>query len=509
MIRFSEKCGYGFGDMASSMFWKLFGTYLLVFYTDIYGLEAAAVGTMFLVTRAWDSFFDPLVGILSDRVKSRFGKFRPFLFYVAIPFGVIGVFTFFTPDFTHTGKLIYAYITYSLMMMVYSLINVPYASLLGVISPNPADRTVLSSYRMLFAYIGSLIVYLIFMPLVGFFSGGPDATIEDKQYGWTMAVGVVALICVILFLCCGLLTKERVVSEVSDEEKRSLKIDIKDLLHNKPWWLLFGTSVGIQVFFSIRDGATIYYFKYFLNEESIGGFQLFSLSFTLSSLFLAFGQITNIIGVLLAAPVANRFGKKETFATACTLMVLISIVFYYLDNTDIWLIFIIGNILSVFGGMLFPIMWSMYADCADYSESKTGRRSTGLIFSASSMSQKLGWAFGSAVTGWLLTFFGFQANAVQDEQTIEGIKLFQSYLPAVAGLLAVFFIVLYPLGAVRMREIVRKLAIIRAKNFTVSDDQDFDKHVTDAHEKVGTTKSQNQASPDTSTQGTNKEATSS
>lgn len=353
MISFKEKVGYGFGDMASSMFWKLFGTYLMIFYTDVYGLEAAAVGTMFLITRVWDSFFDPFVGILSDRTRSRFGKFRPYLFYVAVPFGVMGIITFFTPDFGHTGKLIYAYITYSLMMMVYSLINVPYASLLGVMSPNPADRTVLSSYRMLFAYLGSLIAYLIFMPMLDIFSGG-DTAPEAQQRAWTMAVGVIAVMCIILFIGCGAFTKERVVSEESEEAKRSLKADLRDLLHNKPWWLLFGASVGMLVFFSIRDGATLYYFKYFIVESDIGGFDVFSLSFTLSSLFLAIGQITNIVGVLLAAPVSNRFGKKLTFGVASALMLLLSIAFYYFDQDDLVLIFVFGSLISICGGMLIP-----------------------------------------------------------------------------------------------------------------------------------------------------------
>lgn len=462
MISLKEKIGYGFGDMASSMFWKLFGTYLMVFYTDVYGMEAAAVGTMFLITRVWDSFFDPLIGILSDRTKSRFGKFRPFLFYGAIPFGVIGVCTFFTPDFGHTGKIVYAYLTYSVMMMVYSAVNVPYASLLGVMSPDPKVRTVLSSYRMLFAYIGSLITYLIFIPLVDYFSGYSKA-VEDQQYGWTMSVAVISCMCIVLFIACASLCKERVVSSEDAEAHRSLKVDVSDLIHNKPWWLLVGASIGIQVFFSIRDGATIYYFKYFLVEENIGTFDVFSISFTLSSLFLALGQITNIAGVLLAAPISNRFGKKITFGTAGILMLLLSIVFYYFDHNDLVMIFVFGCLISIFGGMLFPIMWSMYADCSDYSEAKTGNRATGLIFSASSMSQKLGWALGSAITGWLLTYFGFQANAVQDADTINGIKLFQSYLPAAAALVSVGFIVAYPLGADKMKEIMRTLVTMRAQ----------------------------------------------
>lgn len=168
MIKLTEKIGYGFGDMASSMFWKLFGAYLMIFYTDVFGLPAAVVGTMFLITRIWDSAFDPIVGVVADRTHSRWGKFRPYLLWLAVPFGIIGVLTFVTPDWSPIGKLVYAYVTYSLMMMIYSAINVPYASLLGVMSPNPKEHNTLSTYRMTFAYIGSFIALLLFMPLVNF-----------------------------------------------------------------------------------------------------------------------------------------------------------------------------------------------------------------------------------------------------------------------------------------------------------------------------------------------------
>ena len=183
MIMLKEKIGYGLGDMASSMFWKLFGSYLMIFYTDVFGMPAAAVGTMFLVTRVWDSAFDPVVGILADRTHSRWGKFRPYLLFLAVPFALIGILTFTTPQWSLTAKIIYAYATYSLMMMVYSAINVPYASLLGVISAEPHDRNLLAVYRMLFAYLGSFIALLLFMPMVNAFSRG-----HSEQYGWMMAV---------------------------------------------------------------------------------------------------------------------------------------------------------------------------------------------------------------------------------------------------------------------------------------------------------------------------------
>lgn len=375
MIGIREKIGYGFGDMASSMFWKLFGSYLMIFYTDVFGMPAAVVGTMFLITRIWDSAFDPIIGIIADRTQSRWGKFRPYLLYLAIPFAVIGVLTFTTPDFGDGGKVIYAYFTYSLMMMVYSAINVPYASLLGVMSPEPKDRNMLSTYRMTFAYIGSFIALLLFMPMVNRFSMG-----HDEQHGWMMSVIVIAVLCVLLFYGCFAWTTERV--KPIKEQQNSLKSDLQDLLHNRPWWILLGAGVAALVFNSIRDGATVYYFKYYVVEEEYASISLFGISFVLSGLYLAVGQAANIVGVVLAAPLSNRIGKKKTYMWAMSIATVLSVIFYWFDKEQLMLMFIFQVLISICAGSIFPLLWSMYADCADYSELKTGNRATGLIFSS-------------------------------------------------------------------------------------------------------------------------------
>ncbi len=459
MIKLTEKIGYGFGDMASSMFWKLFGAYLMIFYTDVFGLPAAAVGTMFLITRIWDSAFDPIVGVIADRTHSRWGKFRPYLLWLAVPFGLIGVLTFFTPDWGPTAKLVYAYVTYSLMMMVYSAINVPYASLLGVMSPDPKERNTLSTFRMMFAYIGSFIALLLFMPLVNFFSGSSKEA-GEQQMGWTLAVVVIAVMCAVLFLGCFAWTRERV--KPIKTEQNPLKDDLKDLFHNRPWWILLGAGVAALVFNSIRDGATVYYFKYFVVEEEYTSVSLFGVSFVLSGLYLAVGQAANIVGVIAAAPVSNRIGKRNTYMWAMIIATVLSVIFYWFDKDDLVLIFVFQVLISICAGSIFPLLWSMYADCADYSELKTGNRATGLIFSSSSMSQKFGWAIGTAVTGWLLAFFGFQANAVQSEEAISGIKMFLSFLPAVGTVLSVIFISLYPLTEKKMKEITAELEARRS-----------------------------------------------
>ena len=459
-IGLSEKIGYGLGDMSSSMFWKLFGAYLMLFYTDVFGISAAVVGTMFAVTRVWDSFFDPVVGAFADRTSSRWGRFRPYLLFLAVPFGLIGVITFLTPPFDNTGKIVYAYVTYALMMMVYSAINVPYASLLGVMSPDPSHRNTLATYRMTFAYLGSFIALLLFMPLVNAFGGGnvngpTRLWFTAPQFGWFMAVVVIAAICVVLFLACFALTKERV--EPIKHEKTSLKTDFRDLVHNKPWWILLGAGVSSLVFNSIRDGATVYYFKYYVDETAVGNISILGLPFVLSGIYLGVGQAANIVGVILAAPVSNRIGKRNTFISSMALATVLSVIFFWFNKDQLYLIFVFQILISICAGSIFPLLWSMYADCADYSELRTGNRATGLIFSSSSMSQKFGWAFGSAITGWMLAQFGFKANAVQSAETIQGIKMFLSILPAVGALLSLVFIYFYPLSESKMKTITAEL----------------------------------------------------
>lgn len=450
MIKLKEKIGYGFGDMASSMFWKLFGAYLMIFYTDVFGLPAAVVGTMFLVTRVWDSLFDPIVGVVADRTHSRWGKFRPYLLWLAVPFAVIGVLTFTTPEWSSGGKLVYAYVTYSLMMMVYSAINVPYASLLGVMSSDPKERNTLSTYRMTFAYIGSFIALLLFMPMVNFFGGDTEGA-AGEQRGWMLSVLVIAVLCAVLFYFCFAFTRERV--KPIREKQNPLKDDLRDLLKNKPWWILLGAGVAALIFNSIRDGATVYYFKYFIVEQDHAAVSVIGVSFVLSGLYLAVGQAANIVGVILAAPVSNRIGKKNTYMGAMIVATVLSIAFYWFGKEHLALIFIFQVLISICAGSIFPLLWSMYADCADYSELKTGNRATGLIFSSSSMSQKFGWAIGTAVTGWLLAFFGFRANEVQSAEAIHGIKMFLSILPAVGTALSVLFIAFYPLDEKKVKTI--------------------------------------------------------
>ena len=435
-VTLREKIGYGFGDAASSMFWKIFSFYLAIFYTDVFGISAVAAGTMLLVTRVWDTAIDPVMGVIGDRTNTKWGKFRPYLLWVAIPFGIIGVLLFTTPDVGATGKLIYAYITYTLMMMAYTAINVPYASLLGVMTPDPNVRTTLASYRMVFAFGGSLLVVAIYQPLVDLFK-----TTTSVTTAYQLAMVVIGAVAVLLFFFTFAWTKERVTPPKS--QQNSLKDDFKNLLQNIPWFILLGAGVMTLIFNSVRDGVAMYYFKYYIIDDT--AVALSKMTFTFSTLYFLLGQAFNMLGVIMATPISAKIGKRKTFMYAMIGAAILSSLFLFCTKENVAMVYVLQAMTSFCAGIIFPLLWSMYADTADYSEWKTGRRATGLVFSASSMSQKLGWTLGGSLTLWLLGIFGFQANVEQSPETITGIKYMLSIIPAIGALVSGIFIYFYKL----------------------------------------------------------------
>jgi len=469
-ISLKEKVGYGFGDAASSMFWKIFGMYSLFFYTDVFGITAAAAGTMFLVARLWDSFFDVFVGIISDRTKSRYGKYRPFLLWFAIPFAVMGAITFFAPDFGQTAKLVYAYITYSLMMIVYSLINVPYASLLGAISSDPVERNSLSSYRMSFAFIGSFVTFMLLQPLIDFFAKtfgtstvaktthAVASTVSTSPVGWVMGVGTIGIICIVLFLLCFSWTKERVV-QIESEENVSIKQDLKNLFHNAPWWILVATGLAALLFNAVRDSVAIYFFRDYVKAS----YKMAGTGWDMTTIYFLVGQAANLIGVMMAPSISAKYGKKRTYMIAILIAGVLSTGFYFIPNNITWIL-AFQFIISLFAGYVLPLLWSMFADIVDHQELLTGRRATGLIFSSSSMSQKLGWALGSAMSGWILAVFKYAPDALQQSsETLFGEHIMISLMPAVCAVLAFVGMLFYPLSDKKVKEISEQLNLKRNK----------------------------------------------
>ncbi len=453
-LKIKEKIGYGFGDFASSMFWKMFSVYLLFFYTDIFGISAAVVGTMFLITRIFDGVNDPIMGIIADRTKTRWGKFRPYLMWMCVPFALFGVLTFTTPDMSVTNKIIYAYITYCLMMIFYTAVNVPYASLMGVMTSDLKDRTSLASFRFIFAFAGGIFVLATAESFVDYFSAN-DEGIPNIQKGWQYTMLIYGVIAALLFYFTFQLTRERIYPP--KEQKSNIKEDLKNLAKNKPWFILLAAGIFSLIFNSIRDGSTIYYFKYYFNTQKEVSLFFGDVSLTYSSLYLVFGQAANLLGVILAKPLSDKLGKKKTFITAMVIATIFSCFFYFLGDDDIIWIFIFQCIISIFAGIIFPLLWSMYADIADYSEWNSGRRATGLIFSSSSMSQKMGWTIGGALTGWILAYYGFEANVEQTEEAKSGIRMMMSFLPAIGALLSAVVIVFYKLDDIFMVKVSNEL----------------------------------------------------
>lgn len=443
-LKLSEKVAYGAGDFASSMFWKLFSMFLLFFYTDVVGISAAAVGTMFLVTRIWDSANDPIMGLIADRTKTRWGKFRPYLLFVAVPFALIGILTFTSPDLGTTGKIIYAYVTYTLMMMVYTAVNVPYAALMGVMTVNTGERTSLASFRFLGAFSGGLFVTATATYLIEYFGNG-----LDSATGYQVTVAIYSILAAILFIFTFAGTRERLRPPV---ERNKLKDDLNDIVRNGPWLIMLAANISFLIFNSLREAAMIFYFRYYVGEQDVLLFGSFGPS-ALVSTYMSIWLAANIVGVLFAKPVAARFGKRRTFLTAMTATTLLSFSLYFVLPWQVELMFLLNFIIGVTTGINLPIIWSIFADIADYSEWKNKRRATGLIFSSSSMSQKFGWTLGGAFSGWILAAFAYQPGIEQSDLSILGIRLLISVFAGIGALLCVVCIYNYKLDDDTMKEI--------------------------------------------------------
>ncbi len=500
-LSWCEKVGYGLGDTASNLYWKTFEFFLMYFYTDVFGIKAGAAGTMLLVTRIWDAINDPLVGYFADRTRTAWGSFRPYLVWMCIPFAITGVLTFYTPDLSDNGKLIYAYITYTLVMMAYTAINIPYGALMGVISASSLERTSVSTYRFVLAFVGGIIVQYFTLDLVGFFGGTESVMVDgkettrvlDEQMGFFCTMVVFSVAAVILFLITFATTKERVLPEVQktstyqadlkflltstklhqviigglsllailatqfslavlpwivgvyfalsmaglllkflnqssdqsqlDVQQSSLELDFNDLLANRPWMVLFGFGLFQLMGAFVRGGAILYYFKYYCNNEGV-----------VPSFFVA-GSLAAIAGMLLTKKLTSIFGKKMLMIYMNLGVAAITAAFFLLNPDDTIWMFALYIASSFIGGPSPVLLWSMYADTADYSEWRTRRRATGLVFSAATFSQKMGCAVGAAMTGFALEFFQYAepvdgVEQLQAAVTLNGLCMMMSVIPA-------------------------------------------------------------------------------
>ncbi len=445
MAPLKEKIGYGLGDMSSSMFWKIFSYYLPFFYSNIFGLSLADAATLVLVTRIWDAVSDPMMGIIADRTTTRWGKYRPYLLWVAAPFSVCGILLFTTPDWSYAGKMLWAYVTYVLMMTVYTGINVPYGAMLGVVSDSSREKTVFSSFRMFFAYAGSFIALASWEPLCSMFERSWGFSVQSS---WQAAMAVIAAACFVLFVCCFRLTRERIktVSQVG------IGKDFKALMRNRPWWILIGAALSFNLFCTVRGATVAYFFADIIGSDA--HIMLFSVALLFySGLFLSIGEVANMAGVALTVPVAAALGKKTTFILVNIALIALSIAFFFVpvSPAGYWWMLLLQVLISVLTGIMSPLVWSMYADVSDYSELKNNTASTGLIFSSSSMAQKFGGAVGGAAVLWLLDACGYvtaetgSAAVSQTPGALSCLWMLMTFIPAGVSLLAVAVVSFYPL----------------------------------------------------------------
>ncbi len=454
-LSLGEKIGYSVGDTASNIYFQTFIIFLLNFYTDVFGLPAAAVGTMFLLTRIFDAVNDPIMGAIADRINTRWGKFRPLMIFFAIPMVVMGVLTFTTPGYDVTGKLIYAYITYNLLMVMYTIVNVPYSALMAVITPNSLERTEISSFRFVAAFVGGLIVQGSTMFLVKYFGNGNDAV------GWQWAMGCLGGLALILLCITFISTKERV--HPPKGQQMAIRRDLRDLFANKAWLLIGGATVFQLVFIVMRNSSIVYYFKYYVQGQQLN---LFGTSIdlpyeTFTSSFLLSGTIFTILGAILTKWLSKRFDKKNTYGACLLASAVTSCLVYFLRPQDVLLIYVLNIVLSFAWGPVSVLQWAMYTDAADYSEWKNGRRATGLIMAASLFTLKLGLTLGGALVGWLLGYYGFVANQPQTDEAVAGIVALMSYSPAIFGFIGVILMFFYPLTNAMMIKIEEDLTARR------------------------------------------------
>lgn len=458
MATLKEKIGYGFGDMSSSMFWKIFSYYLPFFYSNIFGLSLADAGLLMLVTRIWDAVSDPMMGVIADRTHTRWGKYRPYLLWIAAPFAIAGILLFTTPDMGATGKLVWAYVTYILMMTVYTGINVPYGAMLGVMTDDSNTKTVFSSYRMFFAYGGSFIALGAWEPLCNWF-GSMDCSLTQS---WQYAMIVIASLCFLGFLLCFSMTREHVKSAAAE----SIGKDVKSLVRNSPWWILNGAALLSNFFNTVRGATAAYFFKDYVSANAYLDFGIFNLVLY-AGLFLMVGEVCNMVGVALAVPLSMKFGKKSTYILSLVCMVVFSVLFFFVPNNTVgwWLILLLQVLISTCTGIVSPLVWSMYADVADYAEQKDGTASTGLIFSSGSMAQKFGGAFAGWAVMALLALFGYNtaADAVQTPEALDGLKYLMSFVPVAIAALSIVVVMVYPLDTKRMKAINAELKERRNK----------------------------------------------
>lgn len=440
MLSIREKVAYGLGDTASNIVFQTVMVFLAFFYTDIFGISPAVVGTMFIVVRVFDAITDPLMGGMADRTETRWGRFRPYLLWLALPFGLISVLAFTTPDFSERGKIVYAYLTYTLLMLAYTAINIPYSALGGVLTGDAKQRVSVQSYRFVFGMLGGLLVTACTLPLVDYFGDGNQAR------GYQMTIAVMSALGVVLFLLCFLGTKERV--EPPAEQKTTIWNDAGLLWGNDQWRVLCIAAFFLLIGMVMRSTLAIYYVKYFLLRED------------LVTAFVTLGMVGNIIGCALAQPLSKKVCKVKAYIVLQIISAILCASAYFVAADQLELAFGMYFIWCLVLQMATPLLWAKIADTVDYGHWKTGIRITGMVYSSVVFFIKLGLALGGAVASWLLAFYAYKPDIAQSESTLQGILISFTLIPAMFSVIVAIVMRWYRLNN---QEVERVQAQLRLK----------------------------------------------
>lgn len=437
-LGWGEKFGYAAGDMASCLYFGIFMNFLAIFYTDVFGITPAALGTMLIFTRTWDWINDPIMGAIADRTTSKMGKFRPWLLWMILPYMIFGVLTFTTPDLGPTMKVVYAYVTYTLLMMIYTAINVPYGALMGVMTAKSDERTVLASFRFVGANSGIFAVTLLLPVLVKTIGRG------NPQLGYSGALSVLAVLAGILFFITFKTSTERI--RPPEKKHEPFRREMKELIRNVPWLIVIALSILTVLGQAVRATSTLHFFKYVVGREDWG------------TRLLLYNSIFAVVAVLLSKSICKAIGCKKRAYIILNLLFAALLVWFYFIPVDSFPLMIVNQILMAFAAApMMPLFWSMIADTADYGAVTFGHRSTGIIFSAGTASQKIGWTVGPALAMLLLGGAGYVANAEQTPATLQALRLLMSILPALFAVLTALVTVFYPINDAKEKELENAL----------------------------------------------------
>ncbi|MBY6256011.1 glycoside-pentoside-hexuronide (GPH):cation symporter [Phytobacter diazotrophicus] len=411
---FKEKIGYGLGDGASNIIWQTIMLFMAYFYTDVYGLSAFHMGTMFLVVRVFDAFADVYAGYLADHTQTKYGQFRPYLLWFSLPFGIFGALTFYTPDFGETGKIIYAYVSYTTLSLFYSLVNVPYCAMINNLSRDAKERVSMQSYRFAFAALGGIIVSAVALPLTKILGNG------DLQKGYFYGMILMGALSTIMFLMCFAMTKERYVKEVDKTQKFSgIYKELTILLKDQNWRCIFSLNVVNLVAGILKTGGAMYFVNYYLHRPDL-------VSVVLSIILGA-----KFIGSMFTSTLYGKLDRLQAYKVAMTVQAAVMIALFFVPADYIIVTCAVIGVIHFINSTATPLQWSLLSDIIDSVERKTGKSLSGLVFSTNIFAIKIGIAIGGAIIGWLLTLGGYIGNTpVQTESATLVIRLIFTVIPA-------------------------------------------------------------------------------